>query len=452
VQRLLHDLDGIVWVLDAASGAYTYVSEGIRLLGYAPEDWLQDPGFRSERLHPEDREAAETEWARVVSQGGSFGVTYRARAADGSWRSLHDVGHTITDRDGGVSVRGDRAARAEAAADEERFRDVVEHLTAIVYLEDMPTTDEVGRMLYVSPQVEELLGFTREEWLADPVAWSRQFHPDDRDRSARSTRRWSGPAGRSWPSTGCSRATAMSCGSETGDRRARRRRRAPVLAGGVMFDVTEQHETREQLADTQDQYRALVEQIAIVYREAVRGDDVEVVYINSTVEAVLGITPWSGSPTPACGCRRPSRRPRPRRGENRRTESTGDPFVIEYRMIARDARRVVPRRGDASCATISGARVLAGRDDRHHGAARGRGRPRRAEALPGARRAAAGDRLHRPRRPARHRLHQPADRGDPRVHPRRVVREPELWRRSCTPRTATDPRRRAATRTRPATG
>ena len=40
------------------------------------------------------------------------------------------------------------------AVDEERFRDVVEHLTAIVYLEDMPTTDEVGRMRYVSPQYD----------------------------------------------------------------------------------------------------------------------------------------------------------------------------------------------------------------------------------------------------------------------------------------------------------
>jgi len=67
VQRLLHDLDGIVWVLDAASGAYTYVSEGIqRLLGYSPEDWLQDPGFRADRLHPDDREAAENDLTHAL--------------------------------------------------------------------------------------------------------------------------------------------------------------------------------------------------------------------------------------------------------------------------------------------------------------------------------------------------------------------------------------------------
>ena len=344
VQRLLHDLDGIVWVLDAASGAYTYVSEGIRrLLGYAPEDWLQDPGFRTERLHPEDREAAETEWARVVSQGGSFDVTYRLRAADGSWRSSHDVGHTITDRDGGVSVQGVIvAAPPRPAVDEERFRDVVEHLTAIVYLEDMPTTDEVGRMLYVSPQVEELLGFTQEEWLADPVAWSRQFHPDDRDRVREiyeEVERTGGPflaEYRMFARDGhvvWFRDEAIVVRDDAG---------VPRYWQGVMFDVTEQHETREQLADTQDQYRALVEQIpAIVYREAVRGDDVEVVYINSTVEAVLGITPeeWIADSGVWMEAIHPDDRARVAE-ENRRTEATGDPFVIEYRMIARDARVV----------------------------------------------------------------------------------------------------------------
>jgi PAS domain S-box-containing protein len=111
---------------------------------------------------------------------------------------------------------------------------------------------------------------------------------------------------------------------------------------GVMFDVTEQHETREQLADTQDQYRALVEQIpAIVYREAVHGDDVEVVYINSTVEAVLGITPaeWIADSGVWMQAIHPDDRARVDE-ENRRTEAHGDPFVIEYRMIARDDRVV----------------------------------------------------------------------------------------------------------------
>jgi PAS domain S-box-containing protein len=36
--------------------------------------------------------------------------------------------------------------------------------------------------LYVSPQIENLLGFTQKEWLEDPVLWYRQLHPDDQER------------------------------------------------------------------------------------------------------------------------------------------------------------------------------------------------------------------------------------------------------------------------------
>ena len=35
---------------------------------------------------------------------------------------------------------------------------------------------------YVSPQIEQVLGFSREEWLDDPIRWYQQIHPDDRSR------------------------------------------------------------------------------------------------------------------------------------------------------------------------------------------------------------------------------------------------------------------------------
>src|SRR6185437_4500240 len=39
-----------------------------------------------------------------------------------------------------------------------------------------------GRWHYVSPQIEEILGFTPQEWCADPEMWARQLHPDDAER------------------------------------------------------------------------------------------------------------------------------------------------------------------------------------------------------------------------------------------------------------------------------
>jgi PAS domain S-box-containing protein len=348
LQRLLRDLDGIVWVLDAATGGCTYVSDAIRrLLGYAPEDWLDDPAFRVRRLHPEDRARIEELWSRLGTAGGSFDVTYRLRAADGSWRTIRDIGHATIG--GGASVGsieglmvGAPPVSPDQGPDEDRFRSVVEHLTAIVYIEDMPTTDQIGRMLYVSPQVEDLLGFTQEEWLADPIAWSRQFHPEDRDRVRaiyEEVERTGGPFLAEYRmfardgSVKSFRDEAIVVRDAAG---------IPRYWQGVMFDVTEQHGTRERLADSQDQYRALIEQIpAIVYREAVRGDDLEVVYINSRVESLLGITPaeWVADSDVWMQAIHPDDQAT-FDAENRRTEVTGEPFVIEYRMIARDGRVV----------------------------------------------------------------------------------------------------------------
>jgi PAS domain S-box-containing protein len=343
---LLRDLDGIVWVLDAATGACTFVSDGIqRLLGTAPEDWVEDADFRLHRLHPEDRARMEALWSRLATAGGSFDVTYRLRAADGSWRTIRDIGHATIDDDASVAsiqglMVGAPPLSAEEGPDEDRFRSVVEHLTAIVYIEDMPTTDEVGRMLYVSPQVEDLLGFTQEEWLDDPVAWSRQFHPEDRDRIRtiyEQVERTGGPflaEYRMFARDGSIRwfrDEAIVVRDAAG---------IPRCWQGVMFDVTDQHRTREQLADTQDQYETLVEQIpAIVYREAVRGDALEVVYINSRVESLLGITPaeWVADSGVWMQTIHPDDRAAVEE-ENRRTEVTGEPFVIEYRMISRDGR------------------------------------------------------------------------------------------------------------------
>jgi len=63
---------------------------------------------------------------------------------------------------------------------ESNYRNLVERLPAIVYTAEM---GEKGRWRYVSPQVEEILGYTPEEWIADPGLWAACLHPDDRDRA-----------------------------------------------------------------------------------------------------------------------------------------------------------------------------------------------------------------------------------------------------------------------------
>jgi PAS domain S-box-containing protein len=69
------------------------------------------------------------------------------------------------------------AAREEAEA---RYRTLVEQLPLITYMDSPHSTDEAAA--YVSPQVESVLGYTREEWHADASFFIDHLHPEDRDR------------------------------------------------------------------------------------------------------------------------------------------------------------------------------------------------------------------------------------------------------------------------------
>jgi PAS domain S-box-containing protein len=76
------------------------------------------------------------------------------------------------------------AERALQAA-ETRYRTLVEQMPAVTHISAL---DEVSSTIYISPQVEQMLGYTPEEWIADPELWTRLLHPDDREEALRLNR------------------------------------------------------------------------------------------------------------------------------------------------------------------------------------------------------------------------------------------------------------------------
>jgi PAS domain S-box-containing protein len=73
------------------------------------------------------------------------------------------------------------AAKVETALHEAeiKFRSLVEQLPAIVSLN---AHDESSSTLYISPQIEEILGYAPAEYTADPTFWLQTVHPDDVER------------------------------------------------------------------------------------------------------------------------------------------------------------------------------------------------------------------------------------------------------------------------------
>jgi diguanylate cyclase (GGDEF)-like protein/PAS domain S-box-containing protein len=67
-----------------------------------------------------------------------------------------------------------------------RFQSLVERIPGIVAYLDRVFPDDPGHStpLYISPQIEALMGYPREAWLNEDELWLQVLHPDDAERQA----------------------------------------------------------------------------------------------------------------------------------------------------------------------------------------------------------------------------------------------------------------------------
>lgn len=115
---------------------------------------------------------------------GTFAVYYR-EAREPDPRHFYVV--QCATHLAGVAIERDRADKQLYAA-ETRYRSLVENLPAITYIAEVGV---LGRWHYVSPQIQSILGFSPEEWLADTSNWVNHVHGEDRERALEAeTRFW----------------------------------------------------------------------------------------------------------------------------------------------------------------------------------------------------------------------------------------------------------------------
>jgi diguanylate cyclase (GGDEF)-like protein/PAS domain S-box-containing protein len=69
----------------------------------------------------------------------------------------------------------ERGASSQLFEAEARYRSLVEQVPAVVYEDRGHTT------IYVSPQIEDILGVTPDSYMQDAGMWLRMVHPDDRE-------------------------------------------------------------------------------------------------------------------------------------------------------------------------------------------------------------------------------------------------------------------------------
>ena len=105
---LVQTIDAIVWEADPATFQFTFVSDRAEaILGYPVAQWLAEPDFWVNHLHPADREQAVAFCVAATAEGRDHEFEYRVLAADGRVVWLRDLVRVVKDKAGRVrQLRG----------------------------------------------------------------------------------------------------------------------------------------------------------------------------------------------------------------------------------------------------------------------------------------------------------------------------------------------------------
>ena len=170
--------------------------------------------------------------------------------------------------------------------DNTQFRMLAEQLPAITYIVDLLPAPHT---IYVSPQVQAILGFTQKEWLAETDFWIRQLHPDDHARVQTEIlhhNRTAAPLfvdyrilAKDGRVVWIRNNAAYHC-DDSG---------RPITVHGVMLDITERKQVEQALRASEAQNHALIHAIPdLVFVNRRNG---EFLFAHALVPALLAVPP-----------------------------------------------------------------------------------------------------------------------------------------------------------------
>jgi PAS domain S-box-containing protein len=100
-EELVGSLEAIVWRADASTFECMYVSEQAEsVLGFPVGEWLHQPHFKEQRLHPDDRMKVLACYREAVQDQTHHRLDYRMAAADGRELWFHECVHSVMEEGG----------------------------------------------------------------------------------------------------------------------------------------------------------------------------------------------------------------------------------------------------------------------------------------------------------------------------------------------------------------
>jgi PAS domain S-box-containing protein len=117
---------------------------------------------------PELQTAEEAEAALFQLANVFFGSVADGQPLDGSGAG------TLLDKPDRPLSSDEQVRLVEA-----RYRNLVEQIPVVTFIAEL---NQESNEIYVSPQIEAMLGYSQREWIENPVLWYERLHPDDKER------------------------------------------------------------------------------------------------------------------------------------------------------------------------------------------------------------------------------------------------------------------------------
>ena len=254
-------------------GAFTFVSDGVReLLGVEPEAVSGEAGAMLAHTHPDDLPGLVEGMEASARELAPFEHHCRQVRADGQVRHVQIRSRPEVQADGGIiwdgvmfDVTDQRHAEERLRENERRLQRIAANTPGVLYQFRLDAAGD-GSFPFVSDAVRDIYGVEPAEMIDDPSLMLSMSHPED-------TASLSEAIGQSaadlvpfeW------RGRVVRRDGEVRHIHARSRPErlgdGATLWDGVLFDVTEQHRTREALRESEERFGRIVANVpGMVYR------------------------------------------------------------------------------------------------------------------------------------------------------------------------------------------
>ncbi len=184
-RSLISNIPDVAWSTDEKFGI-VFVSPNVeKLTGYTQEEEYRKGNWMTwyERVHPDDAEAAKAAFRALMEGRRHYDIEYRFQRKDGKWIWIHDRSVGTYEKDGKlyadgllIDVTERKQMEEELKRNEEKYRSLISNIPDVAW-----STDEKFGIVFVSPNVEKLTGYTQEEEYrkGNWMTWYERVHPDD---------------------------------------------------------------------------------------------------------------------------------------------------------------------------------------------------------------------------------------------------------------------------------